>query len=81
MMIKRMNEPIVQKAADTAAVGAGLFAGASWVAQAEPYITVAAALVAIIAGASSAWYHIERAKYMRRKNRAAGKGGSIEEEE
>lgn len=68
MMTKRMNEQIVQKAADTAAAGSAFLAGAAWIAQVEPYITAIAGLVAIVAGAAAAWYHIERARYMHRKN-------------
>ena len=60
-----------QKVADTlAASSAGLF-GVAWMANVEPYITVGAGLVAIVAGLSATWYHIERAILMHRQNASA----------
>ena len=61
-------EPITQKAADSAAAGSAFLAGTAWIADVEPYLTAMASLVAIVAGAAAAWYHLERAKYMHRKN-------------
>ena len=55
------------QSAEFAAGGSAFLAGAAWIANVEPYITTAAALVAIFAGATAAWYHIERALDMRRK--------------
>jgi len=79
MMHKKMNEELAQKTADTAAAGSAFLAGAAWVANVEPYITVAAGAVAIFAGAFAAWYHFERAVYMHRKNAEAAR--EIKEEE
>ncbi len=62
---------MAQKVADSAAAGSAFLAGAAWVAEVEPYITALAGLVAIVAGGAAAWYHIERARYMHRKNDAA----------
>lgn len=60
-----------QKVADTlAASSAGLF-GVAWIANVEPYVTVGAGLVAIVAGLSATWYHIERAILMHRQNASA----------
>jgi hypothetical protein len=64
-----IQEVMTQKAADGAAAGSAFLAGTAWVAEVEPIVTLAAGLVAIIAGGAAAWYHIERAKYMHRKNR------------
>lgn len=55
---------ITEKMADTAAAGSVAFASAAWITDAEPYLAVGAALVAIVAGALSAWYHFERAVFM-----------------
>jgi hypothetical protein len=54
-----------QKTADMAAAGSGFLAGSAWIANVEPFITVAAGVVAIVAGAFAAWYHFERAAKMR----------------
>ena len=70
-MSNAISEQAAQKAADSAAAGSAFLAGAAWVAQVEPYITALAGLVAIVAGAAAAWYHFERARYMRRKNNEA----------
>ena len=62
------------KTADTAAAGSAFLAGAAWIADVEPYITAGAGLVAIIAGAAAAWYHIERALTLRaERKRKEGK--------
>lgn len=68
MIIKRMNEPIVQKAADFSAAGSAFLAGATWLVELELYLQVGATIVAIVAGAAATWYHIERGIYMHRKN-------------
>lgn len=68
-----------QKVADTlAASSAGLF-GVAWIANVEPYVTVGAGLVAIVAGLSATWYHIERAILMHRKNAADRLAEKIDE--
>jgi len=54
-----------QKIADSAAAGSAFLAGSAWIADVEPFITAAAGVVAIIAGAFAAWYHFERAAKMR----------------
>jgi hypothetical protein len=64
-----VESQVAQKAADGAAAGSAFLAGTAWVAEIEPIITMVAGIVAIVAGAAAAWYHIERAKYMHRKNR------------
>lgn len=71
MIIKRMNEPIVQKAADFSAAGSAFLAGATWLVELELYLQVGATLVAIVAGAAATWYHVERGIYMHRKNQEA----------
>jgi len=71
-MIKKMSngtDLVVQKAADSAAAGSAFLAGAAWLADLEPLMTVAASAVAIVAGAAAAWYHVERARYMHKKNK------------
>lgn len=56
-----------QKLADTL-VGTSMgLAGASWVADLEPYITLTAGIVAIVAGVIAGWYHLERAVEARSK--------------
>lgn len=62
-------EQAPQKIADTAAAGSAFLAGAAWIADVEPYITAAAGIVAIVAGAAAAWYHIERSLDLRRKRK------------
>ena len=59
---------MAEKVAGAAVAGSVGLAGAAWIAEAEPYLTAGAALVAILAGLAATWYHIERAKYMHRKN-------------
>jgi len=66
-MPKRLFE--THNAADAAAAGSAFLAGAAWVAEVEPYITAAAGIVAILAGAAAAWYHIERALTIRQERR------------
>jgi hypothetical protein len=68
MKCRKMNEPIVEKTADTAAAGSAFLAGATWLVELELYLQMGATFVAIVAGAAATWYHIERALYMRRKN-------------
>lgn len=65
------QEVVVQKVADTAAAGSSFLAGAVWIADLAPILTVAATLVAIVAGAGAAWFHIEGA-LCRRKIRLKG---------
>lgn len=71
-MTKKMNlsisEQAAQRVADTAAAGTGVIAGATWVVEVQPYLQVAATLVAIVAGLAATWYHMERAAYMRSKS-------------
>jgi hypothetical protein len=70
---QRMSlETIPSRAADSAAASSAFLAGAAWVAEVEPYITALAGLVAIMAGAAAAWYHIERIRVLR-QNRKRGK--------
>lgn len=52
--------------ADGAAAGSAFLAGSAWIAEVEPFVTVAAGLVAIVAGGFAAWYHFERAMTLRR---------------
>lgn len=66
-----INDIMTQKAADAAAAGSAFLAGTAWIAEVEPVITMLAGLVAVIAGGAAAWYHIERARYMHRKNNDA----------
>ncbi len=66
MKVKLM-EQATQPQADTAAAGSAFLAGAAWIADVEPYLTVAAGIVAIVAGAFAAWYHFERAMKMRQE--------------
>ncbi len=64
-----MMEP-TQKVADGAAAGSAALAGATWLADLEPILTVAASVVAILAGCVAIWYHIERALYTRKQRKA-----------
>jgi hypothetical protein len=68
LMGNAVTDLATQKVADGAAAGSAFLAGTAWIADVEPIITSLAGLVAIVAGAAAAWYHIERARYMRRKN-------------
>jgi hypothetical protein len=63
-----VQSEIAQRSADAAAAGSAFLAGTAWVAEVEPIVTLAAGIVAIVAGFAAAWYHIERARYMHRKN-------------
>ena len=68
-----MQEQVTQKVADTAAAGSAFLAGSAWIADVEPYITSAAAIVAILAGLFAAWYHFERAAALRAARKDAAK--------
>lgn len=61
-----------QKAADLAAASSAGLAGVAWLADIEPYVTVLAGIVAIVAGCAATWYHIERAiqTHVRREREA-----------
>ena len=61
------KEQAVEKGADVAAAGSAFLAGSAWIADVEPFITAAAGLVAVVAGALAAWYHFERAMKMRKE--------------
>lgn len=63
-----VQQQVADKVADSAAAGSAFLAGAAWVADVEPIITAVAGLVAIVAGVAAAWYHIERASMVHRKN-------------
>lgn len=65
-----MMEQVPQKTADAAAAGSSFLAGAAFIADVEPYVTVAAAIVAVIAGLGAAWFHIEGALARRAKRLA-----------
>ncbi len=60
-------------AADGAAAGSAFLAGSAWIANVEPYITATAGIIAILAGAAAAWYHVERARQLRRRRLEAEK--------
>lgn len=64
-MPKQFLSQAPEKGADAAAAGSAFLAGTAWIADVEPYIAAAAGLVAIVAGAAAAWYHIERARQLR----------------
>lgn len=66
-----MQEQAIQKTADTAAAGSAFLAGTAWLAEVEPIVTVLAGLVAIVAGAAAAWFHIERARCLRAQRKDA----------
>lgn len=61
------------RTADASAAGSAFLAGSAWIADVEPFVTVAAGLVAIIAGATATWYHVERAQQLRRRRLRDGK--------
>lgn len=61
------QEVAIQKVADTAAAGSSFLAGAVWIAELAPILTVAATIVAIVAGAGAAWFHVEKAMALRKK--------------
>ncbi len=71
MATHHVSDVVAQKAANAGAVGSSFLAGATWLVEVELYLQIGATLVAIVAGGAAAWYHIERARYMRRKNREA----------
>lgn len=56
----------MQKIADNSAIGSAVLASAAWLADVEPVLTALAAVVAIFAGAFAAWYHLEKARALRR---------------
>ena len=60
-----MQKKLVEHGADAAAAGSAFLAGSAWIAEVEPFITLTAGIIAIIAGALAAWYHYERASKMR----------------
>jgi hypothetical protein len=68
-MPQKLIEQAADKGADAAAAASAFLAGAAWVADVEPVVTLAAGAVAIIAGAAAAWYHIERALTIRQQRR------------
>jgi hypothetical protein len=74
----KMQDQITQKTADTAAAGSAFLAGSAWIANVEPYITVLASFVAIVAGVAAAWYHIERVLHLRAKRKADEKANRDE---
>jgi len=67
MAALRINKMMEQKTADSAAAGSAFLAGSAWIAEVEPFITVIAGIIAIVAGAFAAWYHFERAMKMRKE--------------
>ena len=62
-----MEAQVTQKTADGMAAGSGAIATATWIVDIAPYMTVGATLIAIIAGVTAAWFHVEKALDMRRK--------------
>ena len=62
---KLLLEQVSEKGPDIAAAGSAVFAGAAWVAEAEPLVTLVAGLVTIVAGATAAVFHIERTRSIR----------------
>ncbi len=56
-----------QRIADAAAAGSGVLAGAAWLAELTPALTILATLVAIVAGVCAAWFHIEKALLVRKQ--------------
>jgi hypothetical protein len=55
--------------ADAQATASAFLAGATWVADLTAWLQIGATVVAIFAGATAAWYHIERAIELRRQRR------------
>ena len=70
MPLSRLPLHLAEKVADVATVGSGSLAGVAWVSNAEPVVTLAAGVVAIVAGVLAAWFHYERALDMRARRLA-----------
>ena len=67
LMIQMLTRHIkMQKIADNSAIGSAVLASAAWLSDVEPVLTALAAVVAIIAGTFAAWYHLEKARMLRR---------------
>ena len=60
-----------QIAADVGAGASSVLAAVTWMQDLEFYLQLGATVVAIVAGAAAAWFHIEKARALR----AARKGG------
>ena len=58
----------MEKVAGVAAAASGTLAWTAIFADLEPVVTFFAAVAAVVAGCMAAWYHYERARYMRGKN-------------
>lgn len=63
------TEQIPRQVADGLAAASASAASLAWFADIEPLVTVLAGIVAIVAGSAAAWYHIERARELRRKRK------------
>ena len=70
-------EQMTQKTADTAAATSALLAGVTWIADLGALLQLGATLVAILAGAAAAWYHIERALMLRAQRKKDAEKQSI----
>jgi len=70
MPLSRLPLHMAEKVADVAAVGSGGLASVAWVSNAEPVVTLAAGVIAIVAGVLASWFHYERALDMRARRLA-----------
>ena len=70
-------DQMTQKTADSAAATSAFLAGVTWIADLSALLQLGATVVAILAGAAAAWYHIERARMLRAQRRETAKKQSI----
>lgn len=56
-----------QQTADLAAAGSAALAASTWIAELNELLQLGATVVAIVAGAGAAWWHIEKALAARKE--------------
>lgn len=67
--MQRMIQQIPERVADGLAVTSGTLFAASWLHDLDTLVSIVAGVVAIIAGLSAAYYHITKARQLKRENR------------
>ena len=70
-------DQMTQKTADSAAATSAFLAGVTWIADLSALLQLGATVVAILAGAAAAWYHIERARMLRAQRKARDANTSV----
>lgn len=77
MRTRPLQKELESLPADVAAAASITTAGITWLAELNEFLQVAATIVAIFAGLTAAWWHVEKALQTRRERKNASNKGRV----